>query len=255
MKTFVEILLYLVLWPIIRLWELIRSLGVHFVYKKDQIFFYNCGDDLTLYRVSHVHLFGSPSFKYIHFDTSTNEEISCFDEKHVPYEIHYGWNRKFKQSYYQIHSKLQQFPYSEYEAIEKKILETENQIKSILKNAVIQGNHPSEYLPGMILVDRDNCIFHIQEQEKDGYWKTCEYILYEKLPLTEMNFLCSFDDEDIQEYIVISETDLEQIITIAKKSHEILRKELEVIKDRYKVNVQPNKLDIHIATPGRVYFF
>lgn len=247
MKTLFEILLFIILWPIVKFWRLLCSLFVRFVYKKDQIFLYNGCFDLTLYRVAHVPLFGSPSFDIIHLHTYNDDDNFVLDD------IKYGWSLKF-ENYYHINRYLHKIPFTEYELIEKFIIETENQINCILREFYIDGKCPTDFMPGMTLFDKKNNIYHIYEpDEESNSWVAGYILLNESLPLLENKFCHCFEDDDKSNYVVIPEFVFEQIITIGKERHKILQNQLLSIKAQYNAEAQTGRFDLRIIYPWGIY--
>lgn len=109
----------IILWAISRLLRMISSLFVRFIYKKDHVYLYNGCNDLTIYRVEQVPIFGSPTFTIVHLSTNCGEDD-------VDDRIVYSRNLKL-ENYYQVHKYLTKIPYNEYEPIEKKIQNTGQQ--------------------------------------------------------------------------------------------------------------------------------
>lgn len=219
---------------------------MRFVYKKDQVYLYNGCWDLSLYRVTHVPLFGSPSFNLIHLSTFREEE-------EVHEDIRYAWKLMFN-GYYQIDRHLQKIPYEEYIPIEKLIIETEEQIDSIVKDAVSRGNHPSVFKTRMTLFQENGYIYHLEEPRKEPVeWLVSRITLNDSLPLHEEGFRTDFEDDDKPDYIVIPESVWYQIEEIGKDRHAVLQKMLLSIKDRYKVEDKQKYVDASIVYPWGIY--
>ncbi len=223
------------------------SLFVRFVYKKDQIYLYNGCFDLTLYRVAHVPLFGSPSFDIIHLHTYNDDDNFVLDD------IKYGWSLKF-ENYYQIYRLFHKIPFTEYEQIEKFIFETENQINGTLREVLSHCKCPIDFKPGMTLYNKKNDIYHLYEPgEEPDSWFVGSIVLNESLPLKEDKFCKDFEDDDKLDYVVIPEFVSEQITTIGKERHKLLQNQLLSIKAQYNVAVQPRHLDVQIIYPWGIY--
>lgn len=242
MKSFAEILLFVILYPFIQMIRITGSLLVRFFYRKRQVFLYNGPWGFTLYRVTHVPIIGKPSFNVIHLG-----------EDEVNDDIRYGWNCKFL-NHYQIRRFLQRIPYDEYEPIEKKIQKTEQHINNLLKKAAANSNHPSEFLPGMNLWDEKGSVFQLNEpQEESDSWLADCISINESLPLIEQKGGYIFENEDKSDYVVITKAVFEQIRTIGKDRHIIIQKELLAIKDRYMETDRQTNLDPIIIFPWGIY--
>lgn len=246
MKDLIKLPFLIILWAISRLWRIISSFFVRFIYKEDQVFLYNGPWNFTLYRVTHVPIFGNPSFNIIHLHT-----FNGVDE--VYDDIQYAWNCIFLE-HYQIRRFLQRIPYEEYEPIEKRIQKTEQQISSLLKNAAANSDHPSEFLPGMILWNEKDYVYQMYEPKEDpGSWLVVRISLNESLPLLEEKYCTNYEDDDKPDYVVIPESVLNQIIRIGKERHDMLQKELLAIKDRYKKTERQKTPDPFIIYPWGIY--
>lgn len=154
----------------------------------------------------------------------------------------------------QINRYLHKIPFTEYELIEKFIIETENQINCILREFYIDGKCPTDFMPGMTLFDKKNNIYHLYEpDEESNSWVAGYILLNESLPLSENKFCHCFEDDDKSDYVVIPEYVFEQIITIGKERHKILQNQLLSIKAQYNAEAQTGRFDLRIIYPWGIY--